>query len=632
MKQPSLKERLQYGFDNYMAKGTAALIGGLGVLSLIVICSVALVVTLFKIAPSDGDPVSFGEAAWLSLMRTLDAGTMGGDTGWGFRIAMFVVTLGGVFIISTLIGILTSAVEGKMEDLRKGRSKVLENGHTVILGWSPQVFTIISELVIANENQKNSCIVILGDKDKVEMEEEIRDRIENNGKTRIVCRTGNPIDVNDLRMVSLQTSKAIIVLSQEKTNPDAEVIKTILAIINNPERRTEPYHIVAEIRDIQNVDVTKMVGRDEVEIVMVGYLIARIVAQTCRQSGLSIVYNELLDFGGDEIYFKNETSLAGKKLGEVLSLYEDSTIIGVKQAGKTPQLNPSMDLVLGEKDEIIAISEDDDTIQLSGMTDYKFNEKAIVNEKKKSERPERTLILGWNWRGSTIIRELDQYVTPGSDVLVLANYAEIETQINTLAGEMSHLKVEFKLGDTTDRRLLDALNIPEFNHIILLCYSDALEAQEADAQTLITLLHLRDISRITGKDLSIVSEMMDIRNRTLAEVTEADDFIVSNRIISLMLAQISENKQLNAVFEDVFDPEGSEIYLKPAEEYIVLGQPVNFYTVLESARRKGEIAIGYRKEAQSKDASQSYGVVVNPDKSALIPFEVEDKIVVIAED
>ncbi|MCE1254040.1 MAG: NAD-binding protein [Anaerolineae bacterium] len=632
MKQPTMIEKMQYAFDNFMAKGTIALIGGLGILSLLVISIVALVVSIFQIAPNEGEPVSFMEAAWLGLMRTLDAGTMGGDTGWAFRIAMFVVTLGGVFIISTLIGILTSAVEGKMEEMRKGRSKVLESGHTVILGWSPQVFSIISELVIANSNQNHSCIVIMGDKDKVEMEEEIRDYVGDTGKTRIVCRTGNPIDVSDLKIVSLQTSKSIIVLSQEKDNPDAEVIKTILAITNNPDRRPEAYHIVAEIRDSKNYDVTKMVGQDEIEIVMVGYLISRIIAQTCRQSGLSIVYNELLDYGGDEIYFKEEPALIGKTFKDSLLAYEDSTVMGIWRPGSAPQLNPPMDFEITSGDQIIAISEDDDTIKLSGKNDYLINEKVILETARISHAREKTLVLGWNWRGETIVTELDQYVPEGSEVLVVSKYAEVEEKITSISGQMKNAKVSFYAGDTDERQVLNALNIEQYDHIILLCYSDDLEAQEADAQTLITLLHLRDIARIANKDFSIVSEMMDIRNRTLAEITEADDFIVSNRIVSLMLAQVSENKRLNAVFEDIFDPEGSEIYLKPAENYVKCAEQLNFYTVVEAARRRGEVAIGYRKKSESKQADKAYGVVVNPDKSDLISFEPGDKIILVAED
>ena len=42
--------------------------------------------------------------------------------------------------------------------------------------------------------------------------------------------------------------------------------------------------------------------------------------------------------------------------------------------------------------------------------------------------------------------------------------------------------------------MLDALQRAEtYDHVIVLCYSDTLDAQEADARTLITLLHLRDI-------------------------------------------------------------------------------------------------------------------------------------------
>ena len=48
--------------------------------------------------------------------------------------------------------------------------------------------------------------------------------------------------------------------------------------------------------------------------------------------------------------------------------------------------------------------------------------------------------------------------------------------------------------DTTNRAVLDALDVAVFDHIIVLCYSDALEPQRADARTLITLLHLRDIA------------------------------------------------------------------------------------------------------------------------------------------
>jgi hypothetical protein len=99
-----------------------------------------------------------------------------------------------------------------------------------------------------------------------------------------------------------------------------------------------------------------------------------------------------------------------------------------------------------------------------------------------------------------------------------------------------------------------------------------------------------------------------------------------------MLAQVSENKHLNALFTDLFDPEGAEIYLKPIERYISPGVPVNFYTILESAKRKGETAIGYRLKSFSGDAEHAYGVVINPGKSEKVTFSKDDKLIVIADD
>jgi len=98
-----------------------------------------------------------------------------------------------------------------------------------------------------------------------------------------------------------------------------------------------------------------------------------------------------------------------------------------------------------------------------------------------------------------------------------------------------------------------------------------------------------------------------------------------------MLSQISENKELAAVFQDLFDPEGSELYLKPAEDYVELGRPLNFYTVVEAARQRGEVAIGYRHHAEAHDPARSYGVRVNPPKSVPVTFSREDRVIVLAE-
>lgn len=150
-----------------------------------------------------------------------------------------------------------------------------------------------------------------------------------------------------------------------------------------------------------------MVGREEVELVPASDLIARITAQTCRQSGLSVAYTELLDFGGDEIYIKAEPSLVGKTFGEALFAYEDSAVIGLHSKDDRIQLNPPMQTKLAQGDKLIVISADDDTIRLSGKNALPIDGAAICEATERPPMPERTLILGCNERAASIITELD---------------------------------------------------------------------------------------------------------------------------------------------------------------------------------------------------------------------------------
>jgi voltage-gated potassium channel Kch len=633
MKKISFRDRLRYRFDNTMSKGTIAVIGWLFVAAFLLIVGMSLIVYTTKLGFQDR---TFFGIMWETLMRTLGTGAVGRDKGSVlFMSLMLLTTFGGIFTVSILIGLLTTGIKSKIDDFRKGRSYVTETGHVIILGWSSQIFTVISELVIANENKLRSSIVVLAQKDKIQMEDAIRDKVGTPRRTRIVCRTGNPIDLTDLEIANPDAARSIIILAPETKDPDIHVIKSVLALVNRRGRRSEPYHIIAAVRDPKNLEVARMVGKDEAQFILASDLIARIAAQSCRQSGLSVVYTELLDFGGDEIYLKEEPSLVGKTFGDALFDFEDSSIIGLRFSDGTTRLNPPMDTMIGTGDQLIAISEDDDTIILSGLTDWGIDKGALRHVKPKRPAPVKILILGWNHRTKTIIRELDSYLAPGSQITVVADDIGLPgrgpgDQVKEI--KLKNASVSSRLGDITDRSVLNGLAANTYDDVIVLSYSDTLDAEQADANTLICLLHLRDINEKGGNSFNIVSEMLDMKNRDLAEVTHADDFIISDRLVSLAISQIAENRELSAVFADLFDSEGSEIYMKPSDLYVRTGRPVNFYTVIESARVRGEIAIGYRIVASAHDVDRSYGVTVNPDKSDLITFEPDDRIIVLAND
>lgn len=634
MKTFTLRQRLRYAFDNTLSKGTPALIAWLAILTIAFLAVASLILVILHAVPAGEDakqPLSFTELMWHNLMRTLDAGTMGGDTGSPiYLIMMLLVTLGGVFIVGTLIGLISNGVGNQIDELRKGRSVVAETDHVVILGWNDRVFSIVRELILGNEHRKRNVIVIMADRDKVSMDDEVRERLDDLKTTKIVCRRGNPIDLGDLKIVNFNATRAIVVLSPDGDDPDAEVIKTILAITNHPERREEKFHIVAEIRERKNMEPARLVGRDEAQLIETGETIARVVAQTCRQTGLSGVYTELLDYGGDEIYFKGDAALDGLSFADALFTSETSSIIGVKTADGIVQLNPPMDRKFVRGDEAIVIAADAASIKL-GKHAPSLDKSLIVPRSISQPRPEKTLVLGWSSRAPIIIRELDNYVAPGSLITVVADSPSIAEDIEQLRPILTKQTLDFRRGDSSDRATIESADPEQYEHIIVLCYSDDLPVQKADAKTLVTLLHLRDIEAKSGANrYSIVSEMLDVRNRELAEVTQADDFIVSENLTSLLVAQVTENKDLRAVFDDVFDSDGSEIYLRPASDYVALGKELSYWHVVEAARARGEVAIGYR--IASGNGKTGDGVKVNPPKGAPVRFGAEDRVIVVAED
>ncbi|MEI9992735.1 MAG: hypothetical protein WDM86_22210 [Rhizomicrobium sp.] len=628
----TVAERLRYEFDKSMAAGPIAVIGWLAVVSFVMIAFAGLVLTISRFAQEGGQPLDFIEAFWESLMRTLDSGTMGGDTGWGFRIVMLFVTLTGIFVVSTLIGVISSGVDGKLDELRKGRSKVLEDDHTVILNWSPSIFDIVSELVVANQSRRRGRIVIMADKDKVEMEDAIADKVPNLKNTRVICRSGDPTDLYDLSIVSPEGSRSIIVLSPEGEDADSQVVKTVLALVNDPRRRDERYRIAAEVRDEKTIELARVVGGDEVQLVLADDLISKIVVHSSRQSGLSAVYSELLDFDGCEIYTAEQPALTGRTFGEAVMAYDACTLIGICRVDGEVRLNPPMDTQFEAGMRAIIIAEDDSAIALATAPPA-IDEAAFAIYAPARKTAERSLILGWNRRGPAIAFELSRYVAPGSVLTVVADTPDFEHEMAALKLSGANLTVEHRVADTDNRAVLDALDIPAYDHVMVLGYTDDMPSQSADTRTLVTLLHLRKIAEKANKHSTVVSEMADVRNRELAEVTRADDFVVSNKLVSLMLAQASENEYLAAIFDDLLDEEGSEIYMRAAADYVALGEPVNFHTIAEAARRRGEVAIGYRRRnGASDDGRNMGGVVVNPVRSEALRYEAADRIIVLAED
>ncbi len=620
MRKPSFKEKLSYKFDNLMGRGSISLIG---ILSLITV-TVAIFAGLLLIIVDRRNP-DLSVNIWTSIMHIIDPGTITGadiNDNKGFIVLMSIATICGIFVTSILIGIITTAFEEKLHNLRKGNSKIIENGHTVILGFNPNIYTLISELIIANESEKDGCIVILADEEKEVVESMVADNIEDFKTTRVICRTGSMSDINAIKNCAIEASKAIIINSEE----DFMTIKAILSVNNylkaNCEGENTP-HIVSTVQKKSNYDAIQLISEGNTEIILATDAISRIIAQACRQPGISSVLIELFDYDGDELYFENFPELEGKAFGQILNSFEKAIVFGFKR-GEEIFLNPDMNIPLEKDDEIILLVEDNG---MAKITPYETKDVSALSECEIDEDPndpEHLLIIGANELLPDIVVVLDSFLPKGSRIILANKYAQEEHE--SLSAKLENVKLKHYQCETHDRKNLEMLLENDVDNILLL-NEDHCDEETSDALTLLKLIHLRDITKKSNKPYNITSQLKNILNQKLIQITKVNDLVVGSNIINLILTQISENRSLAIVFKELLEAEGSEIYIRKASEYVKLNTKMDFYTVTEILRARNEIAVGYKKQVED-----TFEIITNPLKSEEIIFTKEDYIITLAED
>lgn len=612
MKKRNLRERLRYFLERLLSQKPFSMI--LLLFSFMITVVLAIGTVAFFVSDDGG----WLYQLWTSLMHTLDAGTLAGNSTENvpYLVMMSLATLCGLLLTSVLIGIITTGFETKLENLKKGSSAVQVQGQTTIIGFDDNVYSLISELVEANRNKKKAHVVVLGNASKEEMEDAIAAHVPKTYTTQIVCRSGQLYEPHSLQLCAVENSRSVIV----NTTDDAETVKVLLALsayvkgvrLYNPE-----LCYVASIRSEENIEVARIAGEGRARIVYTSDAVARIIVNTCRQHGLARVLTELFDFSGDEMYIERVPELVGKTFGEAMSCLENATLIGLssKAGGR---LNPPMDTVITEEDGLVMIERDDGDYRLCRPQDADAD---AINTAVFSQNAEKgdLVILGSNDKLSIILSEYDKYVAPGTSVTVVD-----EELSNTLAQNYRNLSVSV-CERPINKAFLEELAKSGTANILLL-NDDSAGTQQSDANTLIRLLLLRNIADNTDRRFSITTEMHHAENQKLAARARVDDFVIGSNFSRLLMAQISECPALSPIIDDLLDEDGSELYIKPADHYVKTGVPVSMFTLVRSAAQKGEILLGYRITRDGVTES-----VLNPVKSTLAVFGEEDRVIVIAD-
>ncbi|KAB5530055.1 hypothetical protein DKX38_020136 [Salix brachista] len=622
---------------------------------LALLVATVLVICLGGLAMFSVTNDSLADCLWLSWTFVADSGNHANSEGIGPRLVSVSISFGGMLIFAMMLGLVSDAISEKFDSLRKGRSKVVEQNHTLILGWSDKLGSLLNQLAIANESLGGGIVVVMAERDKEEMEMDIAKMEFDFKGTFVICRSGSSLILADLKKVSVSKARAIIVLAEDGNadQSDARALRTVLSLVGVKEGLKG--HIVVELSDLDNEVLLKLVGGDLVETVVAHDVIGRLMIQCARQPGLAQIWEDILGFENCEFYIKRWPQLHGMQFEDILISFPDAIPCGIKVASRGGKiiLNPEDSYVLQEGDEVLVIAEDDDTYAPAALPTVWRG--SLPKDFIVPKPAERILFCGWRRDMEDMIMVLDAFLAQGSELWMFNDVQEKEREKKLIDGgldlsRLENIQLVNRVGNTVIRRHLESLPLQSFDSILILADESVEDsAMQADSRSLATLLLIRDIqskrlpmsNQFHSGSLSqsswigemqqasdksvIISEILDPRTKKLLAMSKISDYVLSNELVSMALAMVAEDQQINDVLKELFAEEGNELQIRQANLYVFEGEELSFYEVLLRARQRREIVIGYL-------VSKAERAVINPTaKSERRRWSLEDAFVVIAE-
>jgi len=617
------REYSRYRFDGLLAKGTWAVLLWLGIVTFAVVLTASFLLRRGGVSLAGSEDAGWFEDFWQSLLRTLDTGTMAGDTGARQRIVALLVTIFGLLVFGTLIGVIASGVEAQIDRMKRGRSAVVESDHIVVLGASSLLPDVVDQLCRANAGRR-IAIVVMADRDPAEMSDDVRQGIESTFGNRLVFRDGDPTRLADLDLVRLRHCRTVVVLNGDGDHVgDARAVHTVLAVREALGDRRLPIIVVLDESAVAATVAASLDGW--VHPIVMSQAVARNVVFALRERGLGEVMAELSDFRGADIYVKDCTELVGVRFGDVVVGAIDFRPIGVLHDDGAVEIQPELDAVIGPRDRLVVVAHES-TVPVD-IDRGAIAEPMVV---PAGERPDfhrvattqHVLIVGWSglgrpllagWAmsagsGSTIELVYDPRLI-GADQIDVPDLGGIPVTLTPVAGDAA----------TMSRRVG-----AETTAIVLLAYRDHLPPEEVDSRTLLELVTIRN--DLEARDESVprlVIELTDPGNAPLADVRGTDEVIVTPAMASRILAQLVDDPVRRAVYLALYAPGGPSIHLVPAAA-LDLDGTVTMRDIVDAGSAHGVLAIGWRRPSESGGE-----LALSPPADRRLDLAPGDEIVVV---
>lgn len=615
--------KLRYRFDNTLARGPIVLIGWL----LFAAALLSLPFWLYLQLDPDGidatgtkpGPDNLFSSFWAVLGK-------GGfpSNGWEGRSFSILITIASLVTGGAMFAFITATTSKKLTDLKRGKGPVVESGHVMILGWGPQVYSILQQLDVANQNSPGTA-VILSSTPQETMVDEIRNRVGKLKHTKIITRSVDPSNPKILADMSVARAKSVIVLGNKGTSGSVTGVLSALSNLAVDSTTT----VIADVNDTAAANALMQSAQGRVVTVESQELIAQVTAHACRQPGLAAIYLDLLDFEGNEMYYEPAAEAAGHMFGEALLAYPNASLIGIRRPDGAIWLYPPMNTVINADDYVIAIAQDDDQI-IWNKTRPELDSFGAQTALFAAPRtpPSQTLVIGWNSMAKKVLREIGDYATPGSAALVMAQAARVTSdELKDLSTQ--NMQVITRAYDGSFQELAAALPGSNFDQVIIFGYRGKTQPADADAQTLLSLLAVNTLKQWGAFGYGrarIIAEILDSNNVELARVVAVEDLVVSDRLASLMMTQLSQSPHLSPIFQQLFGPGGVYLSAKPINYYVPSGE-ISYAQLVAAGRARGEVIIGYRDNEAGTGLTA--GIHLNPSKDSTFIAKPSDQAIVI---
>lgn len=537
----------------------------------------------------------------------------------------------------------------------------------LMLGWTDKSISLIRQICLANASEKGGIIVVLAEAEKEELEAELTSHLppEELRGSKVIFRTGTPLLSVDLIKVAAHRARSIIIMansSGDADRSDAAVLRTVLSLKTLPDVRSsyQPIlylcylnwltlvidsfqltgHIVAELRDIDNEPLVRLVGGTDVEILVSHDVIGRLVLMAARSPGLAHVFSCMLGFEGNEFYFKEWPECVGVAFRDLCERFPDATPLGIKRASGEVLIFPDFGTVVQKGDQIMVLAEDDDTYKACAPAN--INVGKLPNSPPKTDRKEKILMCGWRRDIRDMIQLLDCLVGRGTELhMICEEPPHIRTKLLKESGlnidQLQNLSLIHHFGNTAIRRHVGKLPLQSFTSVMILAdQSRETDIMNSDSHSLASLLLIRDLQAKSSpiseavidwtKECKCISEILDPRTQrtisTSSIILQLSEFIQSNELISCILAMISESRDVRVILDELLGPHGAYFEVETSTRYCNPSEQVSFWQLAKRAMQLGEILCGYQVRG---DISET---VLNPaDKAKLRKWYNVDMIV-----